>query len=130
MQYGMLCILKHIIQRGAFQFQNNLLIVVVLIGCTGKTEKSTLFEELPSSITNIQFVNEVLDQEDFNIFNYRNFYNGGGVAIGDVNNDSLPDIFLISNLGDNKLYLNRETLSLRTSHKQPVSKALKPGVRA
>ena len=83
------------------------MILAALIGCADKTEKSTLFQELPSSITNIQFANEVLDQEDFNIFNYRNFYNGGGVAIGDVNNDSLPDIFLISNLGDNKLYLNR-----------------------
>ena len=107
MQYEMLYILKHIIQRSVFRFQNYLLIVVALIGCRGKSEKSTLFQELPSSVTNIQFTNEVLDQEDFNIFNYRNFYNGGGVAIGDINNDSLPDIFLISNLGDNKLYLNR-----------------------
>ena len=95
------------IPRCPFTFLYNLLIIIALIGCAGKTENDTLFQELPSSITNIQFVNEVLDQEDFNIFNYRNFYNGGGVAIGDINNDSLPDIFLISNLGDNKLYLNR-----------------------
>jgi enediyne biosynthesis protein E4 len=103
----MLYIVKHILFRGVFEFANNLLILIVLIGCSNKTEKGSLFEELPSSITNIEFINEVLDQEDFNIFNYRNFYNGGGVAIGDVNNDSLPDIFLISNMGDNKLYLNR-----------------------
>ena len=107
MQDEMFYILKYIIQSCAFSFMYNLLIIVALIGCRGKTEKDTLFQELPSSITNIQFVNEVSDQEDFNIFSYRNFYNGGGVAIGDINKDSLSDIFLISNLGDNKLYLNR-----------------------
>ena len=107
MQDEMFYTLKHIIQRCVFLYLYNLMIIVGLIGCKGKTENDTLFQELPSSITNIQFVNEVLDQEDFNIFNYRNFYNGGGVAIGDVNNDSLPDIFLISNLSENKLYLNR-----------------------
>src|SRR5678810_212569 len=57
--------------------------------------------------TGINFVNKVENTEDFNIFTYRNFYNGGGVAIGDINNDSLPDVFLTANLGESKLYLNK-----------------------
>jgi enediyne biosynthesis protein E4 len=57
--------------------------------------------------TGIDFNNEVADQEEFNILTYRNFYNGGGVAIGDINNDGLSDIFFTSNMQTNKLYLNK-----------------------
>ena len=48
--------------------------------------------------TGINFINKVENTKDFNIFTYRNFYNGGGVAIGDINNDSLPDVFMTSNM--------------------------------
>jgi hypothetical protein len=57
--------------------------------------------------TGIDFTNVVQDKQDLNIINYRNFYNGGGVAIGDINNDGLPDIFFTANQGSNKLYLNK-----------------------
>ncbi|MBK8701571.1 MAG: VCBS repeat-containing protein [Saprospiraceae bacterium] len=57
--------------------------------------------------TGINFINKVENTDRFNIFNYRNFYNGGGVAIGDINNDGLSDVFLTSNMGENKLYLNK-----------------------
>lgn len=82
-----------------------LCVVVFSISCN-KAE-DTLFEELPSSETGINFENRSLHKKDFNIFNYRNFYNGGGVAIGDLNNDGLSDIFVTSNFEDNKLYLNK-----------------------
>ena len=71
-----------------------------------KKENNTLFTLLESDETGIDFINKVENQKDFNIFTYRNFYNGGGVAIGDINNDNLPDIYFTSNFGKNKLYLN------------------------
>ena len=57
--------------------------------------------------TGIDFTNSVVNQKDMNIFKYRNFYNGGGVAIGDINNDGLSDVYLTANMTENKLYLNK-----------------------
>ena len=67
----------------------------------------TLFTRVDSLESGIRFTNTVQNAEDFNIFSYRNFYNGGGVGLGDVNNDGLVDIFLTANQGSNRLYLNR-----------------------
>ena len=66
-----------------------------------------LFQKLASSETNIHFSNDLTYDAKFNVYTYRNFYNGGGVAIGDVNNDGLPDIFFTANMKPNKLYLNK-----------------------
>ncbi|MDD5152305.1 MAG: VCBS repeat-containing protein, partial [Flavobacterium sp.] len=79
---------------------------IVFVNCS-KEKSDTLFTKLDASETGIDFQNEVKNGKDMNIFKYRNFYNGGGVAIGDINNDGLADIFFTSNLGDNKLYLNK-----------------------
>jgi hypothetical protein len=57
--------------------------------------------------TGIVFTNDVQNTKDFNILTYRNFYNGGGVAIGDINNDELADVFFTANMGPNKLFLNK-----------------------
>ncbi|MBO9573348.1 MAG: VCBS repeat-containing protein, partial [Chitinophagaceae bacterium] len=62
---------------------------------------------IPSSETGISFNNKVTDTRELNIFNFRNFYNGAGVAIGDIDNDGKPDIFFTANQGQNKLYLNK-----------------------
>lgn len=75
-----------------------------------KQPKNSLFTLLDESTTGIDFTNHIENQEDFNIFTYRNFYNGGGVSIGDINNDNLPDIYMTSNFGKNKLYLNKGNL--------------------
>jgi hypothetical protein len=66
-----------------------------------------LFTRLSSERTGISFINAIEDKRDFNVFKYRNFYNGGGVAIGDINNDGLPDIFFTANMQKNRLFLNR-----------------------
>ena len=72
-----------------------------------EAREEPLFTLLPPDSTGVDFVNAVENQKDFNIFKYRNFYNGGGVALGDINNDGLPDIFLTGNMVPNRLYLNR-----------------------
>ncbi len=72
-----------------------------------QTDNKRIFSLLPPETTGIAFVNKIVDGENFNILTYRNFYNGGGVAIGDINGDSLPDIYLTSNQDRNKLYLNK-----------------------
>ncbi len=72
---------------------------------------TTLFSLVPSEETGVDFVNAVENQKNFNIFKYRNFYNGGGVALGDINNDGLIDIYLTGNMVANKLYLNKGNLT-------------------
>ena len=66
-----------------------------------------LFTRLSPGYTGITFENRVEETRDLNVFNYRNFYNGGGVAAGDLNGDGRPDVMLTSNLHGNHLYLNK-----------------------
>ncbi|TMI65121.1 MAG: CRTAC1 family protein [Bacteroidetes bacterium] len=80
------------------------LLLFFLFSCKEK-KNETLFELVENS--GISFLNKVENTKQFNIFSYRNFYNGGGVAIGDINNDSLPDVLMTSNTGVNKLFLNK-----------------------
>ncbi len=74
------------------------------LSCTTKPAEP-LYELMDN--TGINFRNDVNDGRLENSFLFRNFYNGGGVAIGDINNDGLADIFFTSNMGENKLYLNK-----------------------
>jgi len=67
-------------------------------------EKSTVFKLLNSESTGIDFENTLEYDQEFNVYKYRNYYNGGGVTIGDINNDSLPDIYFIANQKENRLY--------------------------
>ncbi|HKP33106.1 MAG TPA: VCBS repeat-containing protein [Chitinophagaceae bacterium] len=77
-----------------------------LTSCNRKAEDRPLFELMQQ--TGVDFINKVEDRKDDNSFYFRNFYNGGGVALGDINNDGFADIFLTSNTADNKLYLNQK----------------------
>jgi len=96
-------------------------LTVVFFSCKNKQPAQTLFSLSDSS--GISFINEVHDTKDLNILNYRNFYNGGGVAIGDINNDGLADIFFTANQGSNRLYLNKgnmkfEDVSVRAGFRE------------
>jgi enediyne biosynthesis protein E4 len=76
-----------------------------MYSCTQK--KNTLFSSLPAKETGIDFINRVTDSDSSNILEYLYYYNGGGVAIADFNNDGLADIYFTSNQQSNKLYLNK-----------------------
>jgi enediyne biosynthesis protein E4 len=110
-----------------------ILSILLFLSCSkDKTSNQNgLFSKLDSSDTGINFVNEVKNGDEMNIFKYRNFYNGGGVAIGDINNDGLSDIYFTSNQGKNKLYLNKgnfkfEDISIKA--KVEGNKSLSTGV--
>ena len=82
---------------------------LLLNSCVKQNEK-TLFIRLDEEITGIKFSNSLTHDNDFNVYKYRNFYNGGGVAIGDFNNDGNEDLYLTSNQKSNRLYLNKGNL--------------------
>lgn len=83
-------------------------VLLLFFSCISKKEKpAPLFQLMDSTATGIDFNNAVEDGSLENSFLFRNFYNGGGVAIGDINNDGKPDVFFTSNAGANKLYLNK-----------------------
>ncbi len=78
-------------------------------GCdkkTATTDGGKRFTLLSEKETGINFRNDVPYSDTFNCYIFRNFYNGGGVGIGDINNDNLPDIFFCGNMTSNRLYLN------------------------
>ncbi|HVH66785.1 MAG TPA: VCBS repeat-containing protein [Gemmatimonadales bacterium] len=72
-----------------------------------------MFTLLPSSYTGVHFENRLSDTRDLNVFTYRNYYNGGGVALGDLTGDGLPEIVLTSNQGGTRLYLNEGKFRFR-----------------
>ncbi len=85
--------------------------ISILIGCT--KESPTLFNQLPSSHTGITFANTIVETDSFNIMTEEFIYNGGGLAVGDFNNDGLPDLFFSGNEVPNKLYLNQGNMKFK-----------------
>lgn len=89
---------RHLLLAALFALSQN---------CANKKHEIILFGMLHASHTGIAFINELDQTEDLNTYTFRNFYNGAGVGIGDVNNDGLADIYFCGNTTPNKLYLNK-----------------------
>ncbi|MBX9782076.1 MAG: VCBS repeat-containing protein [Chitinophagaceae bacterium] len=82
-----------------------LLVVTCFIISCNQNKKDALFQLEKNA--GISFTNSIESSDENNVFKYRNFYNGGGAAAGDLNNDGLPEVFFTANNGDNKLFLNK-----------------------
>ena len=82
------------------------LLLVTTFSCC-KPEKSTLFTLTPPNESNIIFSNRITESDTLNILNEEYIYNGGGVGVGDFNNDGLPDLYFTGNQVDNAMYLNQ-----------------------
>ena len=83
------------------------ILTLILLSQACKTDEGSLFENPSPKETGIDFVNRIEESDELNILDYLYFYNGGGVALGDLNGDGLPEIFLSGNQVKNKLYLNK-----------------------
>ena len=83
------------------------ILIVILLGSFSCENSISKFEKKSSDITGVNFKNTLKYTEDFNPYTYRNFFNGGGVALGDINNDGLIDIYFTGNIVNNALYLNK-----------------------
>ncbi|WP_258104725.1 VCBS repeat-containing protein [Marinoscillum sp. MHG1-6] len=102
------------------------LCLLAIIGCNKPTPTDYKFELKASEVTGIQFENSLTSTDEFNIYTYRNFYNGGGVGLADINNDGLVDIYLTANMEPNKLYLNKGNFQFEDI----TSKSMTAGARA
>lgn len=87
------------------------LVLCVLMCLAACQKEGSLFSTPPSKETGIDFINTLTESDDLNILDYLYFYNGGGVALGDIDNDGLVDVFLSGNQVKNQLYLNKGNLT-------------------
>ena len=77
-----------------------------MLSCRATPPVSPIFEVVAPETSGITFTNRLSDDSAINIVNYLYYYNGGGVAAGDIDGDGLVDLYFTSNLGSNRLYRN------------------------
>ena len=99
-----------------------LFLFVIIISCDNKN--STLFQIVPASESGIEFNNKIIETDSFNILTSEYIFNGGGVAVGDFNNDGKPDVFFSGNQVANKLYLNQGNFKFKDVSKESGIEAL------
>jgi enediyne biosynthesis protein E4 len=96
------------IRRGMMYFSMLVMGILTSFSCRNKVNKGTgFFSALTSTETGLNFINKLTPTETFNVFDYMYYYNGGGVGVGDFNNDGKLDIFFAANQSRNKLFLNQ-----------------------
>lgn len=87
--------------------------LISLLGCSANEKQSLQFQLRPASKTGIDFENTITENDSVNLFDYYYIYNGSGVAVGDINNDGLPDLFFGGNMVTSKMYLNTGALAFQ-----------------
>ncbi|MFY0627104.1 MAG: VCBS repeat-containing protein [Reichenbachiella sp.] len=96
-----------------------IILILFLFNCTQDelieqeqidSKQVRLFDLVSKDKSNIDFENKIIENNRINILNYFYYYNGSGIATGDINNDGLPDIYFVATTGKNKLYLNKGNL--------------------
>ena len=90
-----------------FKYEPVFFLLIILFSFSSCKKNKKLFQEISSDKSGIHFINEIKEDAELNVLYYEYIYNGGGVGIGDFNNDSLPDIYFTGNRVANKLYLNK-----------------------
>ncbi len=88
-------------------------LIILLFSCEKKDTKTPLFSYISPSHSNITFENTITENETINAINFQYCYNGGGVGIGDFNNDGLPDIVFTGNQVSSVLYLNKGNMKFQ-----------------
>src|SRR5437867_10047553 len=84
-----------------------LFIAIIFLLISSCQQKQPLFRQIPSDQSGIHFTNQVKEDDELNVMYYEYLYNGGGVGIGDFNDDGLQDIYLTGNMVPNRLYINK-----------------------
>jgi hypothetical protein len=90
-----------------------LLFVSIFVILTSCHDNSTLFKQVSSNHSGIHFANTIVENDSVNPIDLTNIYNGGGIGVGDFNNDGLPDLYFTGNQVSNKLYINKSDLKFQ-----------------